>query len=68
MRAAEGGAVSRVRGGEGGAILEGGETYAPAGGHGNCDGHYYDEHPTLSKSALFSIECRAEDQLEIEVA
>lgn len=33
MRAAEGGAVGRVGGREGGAVLEGGETYASAGGH-----------------------------------
>ena len=37
MGAAKGGAVSRVGGGEGGAILKSGETYAPASGHGDND-------------------------------
>ena len=41
MRVAERGAVGRVGGREGGAILEGGETYASAGGHGNGDAPYY---------------------------
>lgn len=35
MGAAKRGTVGRVGGGEGGAILEGGETYASAGGHGS---------------------------------
>ena len=35
MRAAKGGAVGGVGGGERGAVLEGGETDASAGGH--CD-------------------------------
>ena len=35
MRAAKGGAVAGVGGGERGAVLEGGETDASAGGH--CD-------------------------------
>lgn len=35
MRAAKGGTMGRVRGREGGAVLEGGETYASAGGHGD---------------------------------
>ena len=37
MGAAKGGAVSRVGGGEGGAILKSGKTYAPASGHGDGD-------------------------------
>lgn len=37
MRVAEGGAMGRVGGREGGAILEGGETYASADGHGDGD-------------------------------
>lgn len=36
MRASEGGAVGRVRTGEGRAVLESGKTYASAGGHANC--------------------------------
>ena len=37
MGAAKRGAVGRVGGGEGGAILKRRETYAPAGGHGDGD-------------------------------
>ena len=41
MGAAKGGAVGRVGGGEGGAILECRETYAPAGGHEDGDALYH---------------------------
>ena len=41
MRAPEGGAVSRVGGGEGGAILEGGETYASTCGHADGNALYW---------------------------
>ena len=40
MRAAKGSAVGRVGSREGSAILEGGETYASAGGHGNGNALY----------------------------
>ena len=40
MGAAKGGAVGRVGGGEGGAILKRRETYAPAGGHGDGNASY----------------------------
>ena len=43
MRVTEGGAMGRVGGREGGAILEGGETYASAGGHGNGDAPYHND-------------------------
>ena len=41
MGAAKGGAVGRVGCGERGTILECGETYAPAGGHGDGDAPYH---------------------------
>ena len=40
MRAPEGGAVSRVGCGEGGAVLEGGETYASTSRHGDGSALY----------------------------
>lgn len=41
MRATKRGAVARVGGREGGSILEGGETYASAGGHGDGNAPYH---------------------------
>lgn len=43
MRAAKGGAVGRVGSREGIAILEGGETYASAGGHGDGNALYLND-------------------------
>lgn len=43
MRAAKRGTVGRVRGREGSPILEGGETYASAGGHGDGNALYHNE-------------------------
>lgn len=43
MRAAKGGTVSCVGGREGSAILEGGETYASAGGHGDGNVFYHND-------------------------
>ena len=41
MRAAKGGAVSRVGRRKRGAILKSREAYASAGGHGDGDAHYH---------------------------
>ena len=53
MGAAKGGAVGRVGGGEGGAILKRGETYASAGGHGDGDYSFHNNcsqtEPTSSR-------------------
>ena len=43
MRAAKGGAVGRVRARKRSAILEGGETYASAGGHGDGNALCYND-------------------------
>ena len=40
MRAPDGGAVSGVGRGEGGAVLEGGETYTSTSGHGDGNALY----------------------------
>ena len=70
MRAAKGGAVARVRGGEGGAILEGGETNASADGHGDGDAPYHNFDASrvnlvgINASALMRFCGRAENPLE----
>lgn len=73
MRAAKGGAVGRIGGREGGTILEGRETYASAGGHGNSDAPYHNHRWQIESCrngclVRFCFCDRAENPLRLGVA
>lgn len=65
VRTAEGGAVGGVGGGEGRAVLEGGQTYASAGGHGElrCSLSQWMHHEACRVVASVPQPCLARHQV-----